>query len=80
MLILSILVRTYADFSPRLWGDERAVCMSGGCPKKKVPNMSIEARRNKKIKSDLAQGALLLEQLKGSGLRHTSELCVNLKS
>ena len=49
-------------------------------PKKKVPKMSVEARRNKKIKSDLAQGDRLLEQLKGSDLRHTSELCANLKS
>jgi len=47
-------------------------------PKKQL-RLSLDERRNKKVKSDLSQGYLLLTQLKSSELRHTSELCTNLE-
>ena len=47
-------------------------------PKKQL-RLSPDERRNKKVKCDLAQGNLLLTQLKSSELRHTSELCTNLE-
>ena len=45
----------------------------------KLPKLSLEARRNRKVKADLAEGARVLGLLQGSELRHCGELVSNLE-
>ena len=45
----------------------------------KLPKLSLEARRNRKVKADLAEGARVLSQLREAGLRHCGELLTNLE-
>ena len=45
----------------------------------KLPKLSLEARRNRKVKADLTEGARVLGLLQGSELRHCGELVSNLE-